>query len=114
MAYCRIAGVRSKSGDLISTSKVGAGSASVSVLGFIPSTWAPAPTRATDLRYASRVPLLIRDDVPLAPLTTLELGGRARHLVEASDEAEALQALGWAAQRALPLLPIGGGSNLVV
>ena len=29
--------------------------------------------------------LLVRDDVPLAPLTTLELGGRARHLVEAPE-----------------------------
>ncbi len=32
------------------------------------------------------VTLAVRDDVPLAPLTTLELGGHARHFVEAADD----------------------------
>ena len=58
--------------------------------------------------------LLVRDDVPLAPLTTLELGGPARHLVEASDEAAVLEALRWAAARGVPALVLGGGSNVVV
>jgi UDP-N-acetylmuramate dehydrogenase len=60
------------------------------------------------------VPLSILDDVPLAPLTTLELGGHARHLAEASDEAAVLEAVRWAEARALPLLVLGGGSNLVI
>jgi UDP-N-acetylmuramate dehydrogenase len=60
------------------------------------------------------VTLAIRDDVPLAPLTTLELGGRAQHLTEVHDEAEALAALAWAAARGLPVLALGGGSNVVV
>jgi UDP-N-acetylmuramate dehydrogenase len=60
------------------------------------------------------VTLQVRDDVPLAPLTTLELGGRARHLVEARSEADVLEALRWAAARAVPVLVLGGGSNLVV
>ena len=58
--------------------------------------------------------LLVRDDVPLAPLTTLELGGRARHLVEAPHEAAVLEALRWAADRGVPALVLGGGSNVVV
>ena len=58
--------------------------------------------------------LLVRDDVPLAPLTTLELGGRARHLVEAADDADVLAALRWATARGLPALVLGGGSNVVV
>jgi UDP-N-acetylmuramate dehydrogenase len=58
--------------------------------------------------------MLIRDDVPLAPLTTLELGGPARHLVDAGDEATVIAALAWADARALPVLVLGGGSNLVV
>ena len=58
--------------------------------------------------------LLVRDDVPLAPLTTLELGGSARHLTEAADDAAVLEALRWAAARALPALVLGGGSNVVV
>jgi UDP-N-acetylmuramate dehydrogenase len=60
------------------------------------------------------VSLTVRDDVPLAPLTTLELGGPARHLVEARDDATVLEALRWAAARGLRVLVLGGGSNLVI
>ncbi|HEY7376634.1 MAG TPA: UDP-N-acetylenolpyruvoylglucosamine reductase, partial [Polyangia bacterium] len=56
----------------------------------------------------------VRDDVPLAPLTTLELGGNARHLVEATDDAAIAAALGWADARGLPALILGGGSNVVI
>jgi UDP-N-acetylmuramate dehydrogenase len=58
--------------------------------------------------------LKVRDDVPLAPLTTLELGGNARHLVEAADDAAVVEALRWAEARGLPALILGGGSNVVV
>ncbi|HEX4404537.1 MAG TPA: FAD-binding protein, partial [Polyangia bacterium] len=58
--------------------------------------------------------LTIRDDVPLAPLTTLELGGRARHLVEASTEEAVSEALRWAKARGVPVFILGGGSNVVV
>jgi UDP-N-acetylmuramate dehydrogenase len=60
------------------------------------------------------VALEIRDDVPLAPLTTLDLGGRARHFVDAHDDAAILEALRWADSRRLPVAVLGGGSNLVV
>jgi UDP-N-acetylmuramate dehydrogenase len=60
------------------------------------------------------VTLTVRDDVPLAPLTTLELGGPARHLVEAASEADVAEALRWAAARGVPALVLGGGSNVVV
>ena len=56
----------------------------------------------------------VRDDVPLAPLTTLELGGNARHLVEAADDDTVIEALRWAEARGLPALILGGGSNVVV
>ncbi|HET6281987.1 MAG TPA: UDP-N-acetylmuramate dehydrogenase [Polyangia bacterium] len=56
----------------------------------------------------------IAADVPLGPLTTLELGGRARFLVDAGDESTVIAALRWAAQRGLPAFVLGGGSNLVV
>jgi UDP-N-acetylmuramate dehydrogenase len=58
--------------------------------------------------------LTFRDDVPLAPLTTLELGGRARHFVEAADEAAVVAALAWATARGVPAFVLGGGSNVVV
>ena len=55
-----------------------------------------------------------RDGVPLAPLTTLGLGGPARHFVAAPDDETLLAALRWADGRGLPVLVLGGGSNLVV
>jgi UDP-N-acetylmuramate dehydrogenase len=52
--------------------------------------------------------------VPLAPHTTLGVGGPARYFVEAEDEAAVLAALDWARPRALPVYVLGGGSNVVV
>jgi UDP-N-acetylmuramate dehydrogenase len=60
------------------------------------------------------VTVAIRDAVPLAPLTTLQLGGDARHLAEASDDAAIVDALRWADARGLPALILGGGSNVVI
>ena len=51
--------------------------------------------------------------MPLAPLTTLGVGGPARFFVDASDEAGVLQALSWAHARGLPTRVLGGGSNIV-
>jgi UDP-N-acetylmuramate dehydrogenase len=53
-------------------------------------------------------------DVPIAPLTTLRVGGSARRLLTVADEAELVAAVLDADHRAEPLLIIGGGSNLVV
>lgn len=58
--------------------------------------------------------LAIADDVPLSPLTTLELGGPARHLAVIADEPALVEALRWAQARGEPVLVLGGGSNLVV
>jgi UDP-N-acetylmuramate dehydrogenase len=56
----------------------------------------------------------VREDVPLAPLTTLGLGGRARYFLEAPDGATLAAALGWARSEGLPAVLLGGGSNVVV
>ena len=50
----------------------------------------------------------------LAELTTLRLGGPATELVEAHDEAELVEAVRSADEQGLPVLVVGGGSNLVV
>jgi UDP-N-acetylmuramate dehydrogenase len=52
--------------------------------------------------------------VPLAPRTTLGLGGSARYFVRAEHEATVVEALRWAAERSLPVAVLGGGSNLVI
>ncbi|HLI64429.1 MAG TPA: FAD-binding protein, partial [Terriglobales bacterium] len=58
--------------------------------------------------------MLIREDVPLAPLTTLGVGGPARYFTEARSEAEVLEAVDFARRRGLPLFVLGGGSNVLV
>lgn len=55
-----------------------------------------------------------RAGVPLAPRTTLGLGGPARWLVECDGEAAVRAALAEARARALPVFVLGGGSNVVV
>jgi UDP-N-acetylmuramate dehydrogenase len=60
------------------------------------------------------VAIVIRDGVPLAPFTTLDLGGPARHFAEADDAAAVAEALRWAEARKLSVAILGGGSNLVV
>jgi UDP-N-acetylmuramate dehydrogenase len=60
------------------------------------------------------VPLSVAENVPLAPLTTLELGGPARFFAQAPDEEALAEALDFADRRGLPLFVLGGGSNLVV
>jgi len=56
----------------------------------------------------------IENNVALAPLTTLGIGGPARWYTEAATEAELLEAVIWARERSLPLLVLGGGSNLLI
>jgi UDP-N-acetylmuramate dehydrogenase len=57
---------------------------------------------------------MVRHDVPLAPMTTLGIGGPARRLLEARTEEEIVGAVGEADGRAEGVLVLGGGSNLVV
>ena len=52
--------------------------------------------------------------VPLAPRTTLRLGGPARTFVEAATEAELIEAVRGADDAGEPLLVLAGGSNVVV
>lgn len=56
----------------------------------------------------------IQKDVPLAPLTTLRVGGPARFFVTVSSGDEAVQAFKLARQEDLPLFIMAGGSNIVV
>lgn len=53
-------------------------------------------------------------DVPLAPLTTLRLGGRAARMVTATREDELVDAVRDADARGEKVFVLGGGSNVVV
>lgn len=56
----------------------------------------------------------IQENIPLAPLTTLQVGGPARYFGEARDERDVQDGVAYAAEHRLPLFVLGGGSNLVV
>ena len=58
--------------------------------------------------------LTIREGVPLAPLTTLGLGGPARWFAECGSEAEVREALLWADERGDQVRVLAGGSNSIV
>jgi UDP-N-acetylmuramate dehydrogenase len=55
-----------------------------------------------------------QEQVPLAPYTTLGVGGAARWFVEATSEDDIPVALDFAQNRSLPIFVLGGGSNLLV
>jgi UDP-N-acetylenolpyruvoylglucosamine reductase len=55
----------------------------------------------------------IEEGVPLARLTTVGIGGPARALARPETLQELEQALAWAAERDLPVRPVGLGSNLL-
>ena len=58
--------------------------------------------------------MLVRQQVPLAPLTTFQVGGPARYFVEARSEEDVRAAVTEARSHGWPLFVLGGGSNLVV
>jgi UDP-N-acetylmuramate dehydrogenase len=56
----------------------------------------------------------LKENQPLAPLTTFGIGGPARWFVEAASEEEIWEACAWARGRRVPLFVLGGGSNVLV
>ncbi len=56
----------------------------------------------------------LQENVALAPLTTLELGGPARWYVRAASENQIKDALQWASSEQVEVLLLGGGSNVVI
>jgi UDP-N-acetylmuramate dehydrogenase len=58
--------------------------------------------------------LSTQENIPLAPLTTFNVGGPARYFVDAHSEHEVSEAVALACARKLPLFVLGGGSNLLV
>jgi UDP-N-acetylmuramate dehydrogenase len=56
----------------------------------------------------------LQQHVPLAPLTTFQVGGPARYFVEARSESDVCAAVAEARSREWPLFALGGGSNLVI
>jgi UDP-N-acetylmuramate dehydrogenase len=56
----------------------------------------------------------IRENVPLAPMTTLKVGGPARYFVEARSEDCVIDAFRFADENRIAVFVLGGGSNVVI
>lgn len=56
----------------------------------------------------------VQENVPLAPLTTIGIGGPARFFFRAHGVDPIIEALEWAKARELPVFLLGGGSNLLI
>jgi UDP-N-acetylmuramate dehydrogenase len=72
------------------------------------------PPREATVSIVYSFPVELLENIPLAPLTTLGIGGPARWLAKVYTEAGLLQALDFARERKLPIFVLGGGSNLLV
>jgi UDP-N-acetylmuramate dehydrogenase len=59
-------------------------------------------------------PAALAENVPLAPLTTLQVGGPARWFLKAPDTETVRAGLAWARAQDLPFWVLGGGSNVVI
>jgi len=57
--------------------------------------------------------LAFQENVDLASLTTLGVGGKARYFFEVRNEDEAREAIGFARERKAPVFVLGGGSNVL-
>lgn len=56
----------------------------------------------------------LKANVPLAPYTTLGIGGPARYFAEITTAGALSAAVEWVRARSIPLFVLGGGSNIVV
>ncbi len=56
----------------------------------------------------------ILEHVPLAPLTTFEIGGEARYLIEVKNDGDLMDALRYADVNHVSTVVISGGSNILV
>ena len=58
--------------------------------------------------------MILKENQPLAPFTTLGIGGPARWFVEAETDDDVVEAAYWTREHDLELFVLGGGSNLLV
>lgn len=58
--------------------------------------------------------LNLQSQVPLAPLTTFQIGGEARFFAEVTDESGLHEAIQWAKEQGVEFRILAGGSNVLV
>jgi UDP-N-acetylmuramate dehydrogenase len=56
----------------------------------------------------------IQQNIPLAPLTTFKIGGRAKFFIEVKTREDLSEAAEWAKEKGEKLYILGGGSNILI
>jgi len=56
----------------------------------------------------------IKENIPLAPLTTYRIGGPAKFFIIIKDREELMEALKWAKKKKIKTYILGGGSNVII
>jgi UDP-N-acetylmuramate dehydrogenase len=56
----------------------------------------------------------VQENVPLAPITTFEIGGPAKYFVDVRSESDIKSAIAWANERKLKFVVLAGCSNVLV
>ena len=81
-----------------------------------PDVLAKAHFRALSVIYSENNHTImdILENVALAPLTTLKVGGPARYFSAPRTASEVVEAIRFANSQKLPLFILGGGSNVVI
>ncbi len=64
-------------------------------------------------KYVIIYGMLIRENVPIAGLTTMRLGGNARYVVEVETPEDVPEAYRFAEEKNLPVWVMGGGANTI-
>ncbi len=58
--------------------------------------------------------LNVRENVPLAPASTFQIGGNAQYFIDVRSEEDICAAINWAREKDLPFTILSGGSNVLV
>lgn len=58
--------------------------------------------------------ITIKENVPLAPLTTFAIGGPARYFADVRSESDVTEAIAWAKAHGTQFVIIAGGSNVLI
>src|SRR3989338_9780692 len=56
----------------------------------------------------------IQENVPLAPLTTFNIGGPAKYFRDVGTESEMREAILWAKEKGIAFVILSGGSNILI
>lgn len=76
---------------------------------------APSPvTTRFDTTKLDAIGVSLRENVPLASLTTMKVGGPAEYLVTVQETSQLIKVVRWARAHDLPWFVIGGGSNMLI